>query len=103
MSEAQKKENVVELEEQLKALRKDVASLASLIAGQAEATMSRSAKSVRSEAEELLNTTRAASDAAAKKTREAVDSIEAHIAEKPVQSVLVALLVGFLVGALSRR
>jgi ElaB/YqjD/DUF883 family membrane-anchored ribosome-binding protein len=55
------------------------------------------------EAEALLDRSRAILDEGRTRAKEATASIEDHIREKPVQSALVALGVGFLVGIITRR
>ena len=60
-------------------------------------------KVAQDEADDLLKRSREAADEATAKAKEAAGSVESYISEKPVQATLIALLVGFFVGSMSRR
>jgi ElaB/YqjD/DUF883 family membrane-anchored ribosome-binding protein len=92
-----------ELDLQLDALRKDIASLSDSvkrIAGEKAAAVSNAAAG---EAEALLKQSRDLGESAVAEVRKKVDTIEGYIVEKPVQSAIIALLVGLFVGSLARR
>jgi ElaB/YqjD/DUF883 family membrane-anchored ribosome-binding protein len=92
-----------ELEEQLKTLRKDVANLADVIKGMAASKTADASRAAHEQAENLIRRTTEAAEGATQRARGAVVSIEDHIAEKPVQSALIALLIGIVIGSLGRR
>lgn len=92
-----------DLDRQFQLVRDDLATLTRLLreVGEAEAGEKRDA--VLAEAAALLEKSRSALDKGRARARHATASVEDHIREKPVQSALIALGVGFLVGMMSRR
>lgn len=92
-----------DVERQFQVLRDDLATLTRLLreVGEAEAAERRDA--VLAEAATLLEKSRSTLDEGGARLRRASASIEDHIREKPVQSALIALGLGFLVGMMSRR
>lgn len=92
-----------DIENQIKTIRDDISTLTGLLKDLAEAKVGDAQKTAMDEAEDLLKRTRAATDDATAKAKQAAGSVEDYIADKPVQATLIALLIGILVGSLSRR
>lgn len=92
-----------EIEGQIKVIREDISSLASLLKNVVETKASDTAKKTHDQAENLINRSREAADHATDRARQAAHSVEDYLAEKPAQSALIALLVGFFIGTLWRR
>jgi ElaB/YqjD/DUF883 family membrane-anchored ribosome-binding protein len=94
---------LAELQEQLKAIRADVATLAELLKGAAHSKAAEAGKVLREQADDLVRRGNEMTADATQHARSTVTSIEKQIAEKPVQSALIALLAGIVIGALGRR
>ena len=92
-----------DIEEQIRTIREDVSKLSKLIIGLGEDTLSDAVKTAREEAEELLGRSKRMADDATQRARKTAGTVEDYIAEKPFQSAMIALLVGFLIGSMSRR
>lgn len=92
-----------DIEQQIKTIRDDITTLTGLLKDLAESKVEETRKAASKEAEDLLGRSRAAADEAATKAKQAAGSIEDYISEKPVQATLIALLVGLLLGSMSRR
>jgi ElaB/YqjD/DUF883 family membrane-anchored ribosome-binding protein len=92
-----------DVERQFEVLREDLATLTRLLreVGEAEAAEKRDA--VLAEAAALLDRSRSKLDEGGARLRQASASIEDHIREKPVQSALIAIGLGVLIGMMSRR
>jgi ElaB/YqjD/DUF883 family membrane-anchored ribosome-binding protein len=92
-----------DVERQFELLRDDLAKLTRLLreVGETEAEERRDA--MLAEATKLLDRSRSALDEGRLRARQATSSIEDHIRDKPMQSALIALGVGFLIGMISRR
>lgn len=92
-----------DVERQFEVLRDDLATLTRLLreVGETEAAERRDA--VLAEAATLLDRSRSKLDEGRVRFRQASASIEDQIREKPVQSALIALGLGFLIGMMSRR
>jgi len=95
--------DVADLEEQLKALRTDVATLADLLKGAAQHKVAETGKAIHDQTDDLVRRGKEVAEGATLRARGAVTSIEEQIAEKPVQSALIALLVGLVIGSMGRR
>ena len=91
------------IEEQIKTIREDISRLTQLFVQLGQDNLSGAGKAARDEADELLNRTRRAADDVAGRAKQAAGSMEGYIVEKPLQSAIVALLVGVFIGFLSRR
>lgn len=91
------------LDQQLQALREDVASLAESLKRLASATASDATRHMHEQADDLLKRTKDAAGDATRYATGAAASIEEHIVQKPVQSALIALLIGIVIGSLGRR
>ena len=92
-----------DVEAQIKTIRDDVATLTSLLKDLAEDRLEGAKNAVHEDADELLRKSRDATRQAGQSARQATSSMEQYITEKPVQSTLIALLVGIVIGSLSRR
>ncbi len=92
-----------DIEKQLQTIREDVAKLTKLVTQLGEEKLSQSTKSVREEVESLVSDARKTADETAEKVKQTANSIEDHINEKPIQSVIMALILGLFIGSISRR
>ncbi|MCB1378802.1 MAG: hypothetical protein KDK89_10615 [Alphaproteobacteria bacterium] len=92
-----------DLEDQIKAIRKDLTDLTSLLKDLTGTKAAEAGETIQNEASEFLRKTRHAAEGAAEKAQSAAGTIEKHIIEKPVQSALIALLIGIVIGSWGRR
>ena len=92
-----------DLEQQFQIIRDDITTLTRLLREIGEAKAGETRDAAMAEAAELLERSRAALDEGRLKARQATASVEEYIKEKPVQSALIALGVGFLIGLVTRR
>lgn len=95
--------DVNDVEAQIAAIREDVSELTRLLKGLAATRTEAATEALKGEAEALKRQAHVAADEAVRKAKSAATSIEDHIVEKPVQSALIALLIGILIGAMGRR
>jgi len=93
---ASAKDTTDDLKEQLETLREDVNTLVSTLSSTAKGKANRTAEELSSEITRL-------SDELQTKGHNALERAEDTITEKPFQSLMVALGVGFLIGAMTRR
>jgi len=104
MSEAEKGAGTeVELEAQIQRLREDFAEMARLLKSLAGEKAAAAGEAVHGETEAQLRRSREAAENVRATAATAGTAIEDHIAATPVQSAVIALLIGFLLGSLSRR
>ncbi len=92
-----------DVEEQIGEIRADIEKLTKLLGGLAENKIDATKSAARDEAEHLLKLAREMTGTAQSKTQEATESLETYIKEKPFQSALIALAVGLVLGAMTRR
>lgn len=92
-----------ELEQQFKVIAGDITKLTELMREIGEAKASEKRDAALAEATKLLDKSRSALEEGRLKMRQGTASVEHYIQEKPVQSAMIALGVGFLVGLMSRR
>ena len=92
-----------DVDAQIKEIRSDIAKLTELLGDLAGSRIDATKTAARDEAEYLLKRSREMADSAHGKAREATESVESYIKEKPIQSALIALAVGIIFGAFSRR
>jgi ElaB/YqjD/DUF883 family membrane-anchored ribosome-binding protein len=92
-----------DLERQFQIIRDDITKLTRLLREIGEAKAGETRDAAMAEATELLERSRAALDEGRMKARQATAGVEDYIKEKPVQSALMALGVGFLIGLVTRR
>ena len=102
-SSEKSKTEIGDVEDQIKQIRKDISKLTALLGDLASAQVEATKTSAKAEAENLLQRSREVADTAEGKVKDATESVESYIKEKPVQSALIALVIGILFGALSRR
>jgi len=95
--------DLTELQEQLKTIRADVATLADLVKGAAHSRAAEASRPLHEQADDLVRRGKEITEGATERARSAVTSIEEQIVEKPVQSALIALLIGIVIGSLGRR
>lgn len=92
-----------ELKAQIKTLSDDVGVLTKMLKDLAESAAGDLGDDVRAKVEEMAGRAGKLRREASDKARAEADSIVQHIAEKPVQSALIALLIGIIFGAMTRR
>lgn len=92
-----------DIDEQIKVIRDDVSKLTKLLMELGEDKVSEAIKTARGEAEDLYDRSRRMAGQASDRARQTAGTVEDYIAEKPFQSALIALLIGFLIGSMSRR
>lgn len=95
--------DIKDVEEQIKAIRAEIASLGGLLKEIAGARAAQASGVLQDEADDLLRKGREAAEGAAQRARGVANTLEDHIAEKPVQSALIALLIGIVIGSFGRR
>lgn len=88
--------STAELEKQLAALRDDFSNLGKLLKDMTEDRVGRSASHAYASAEDLTREAKA-------RGYEARDAIERAVKDHPVTSLGIAAVLGFVLGALSRR
>jgi ElaB/YqjD/DUF883 family membrane-anchored ribosome-binding protein len=92
-----------DVEDQMRVIRDDIATLARLMTEIGEGKAGETRDKALAEASALLERSRAAVDEGRARARETAATVEDYIHDKPVQSTLIALGVGFLVGLMTRR
>ncbi len=92
-----------DVEEQIKTIRNDISTLTDLLKDLTGSKAEDVRKTVKDEADDLLKRSKETAEEATARAKQAAGSVEDYIAEKPVQSALIALLVGIFIGSLSRR
>lgn len=90
------KGEIDELKDQFETLRGDVSSLVSALGKTAKGTANRTAEDLSEEITRLSSEIR-------DRTESAYADTEKAVTNNPVQALLIALGVGFLIGALTRR
>jgi ElaB/YqjD/DUF883 family membrane-anchored ribosome-binding protein len=103
MSETSNKRDREDLEHQFQIIRDDITILSRLLKDIGEAKAGEKRDAALAEAEALLDRSRDVLDEGRLRARQAKVSIEEQIRENPLQSALVALGIGFLVGIMTRR
>lgn len=103
MTEMPRGRSADDIERQLHVLRDDMTTLARLMKEIGESKADETKEAALAEATKLLDRSREAIDEGRFQARQTAASVEEHIREKPVQSALVALAVGFFVGLMTRR
>ncbi|MDU8944300.1 hypothetical protein RXV90_12960 [Rhodophyticola sp. MJ-SS7] len=92
-----------DIEEQFKLVRDDVARLARLIRQIGETKSTEARDAALAEANKLLERSQKKLDEGMTRAERTASSVEEYIHDKPVQSTLIALGIGILVGLLARR
>jgi len=97
------KASIGEIEQQVKTIRDDISKLKELLIELGDVKVSETGEAVRDEIDELLARAQQLADSTRKKTKDATGSVEDYIEKKPFQSAMIALLIGFFIGSMSRR
>jgi ElaB/YqjD/DUF883 family membrane-anchored ribosome-binding protein len=97
------KASIGDVEQQIETIRDDILKLKELLIEVGDEKISETGEAVRGEIEELLARAQKLADSTNKKTKEASGTVEDYIEKKPFQSAMIALLVGFFFGSMSRR
>lgn len=91
------------LEAELAKLRDDVGSLASTVRDIASDEVKATVEAIRERLDKASSEARRATRRAKASAHEAADALEGAIEEHPFTSILIALGLGFIIGALLRR
>lgn len=92
-----------DVEEQLRVIRDDVATLTELLKELGQSRSEEAREAVFARASELRAAGEKAADAARARAESGTASVERAISENPIQSALLALGAGVLLGWMSRR
>ncbi len=92
-----------DIEAQVAQIREDIAKLTALLGDLAGTKAGEARDLAREEAEALIGRAKAGAGEARRRVEGAAGSIEHYIEEKPVQSAMIALLAGVVLGLLTRR
>jgi ElaB/YqjD/DUF883 family membrane-anchored ribosome-binding protein len=104
MANAQKSEtDAGDIEKQLKTIRDDISKLTKLMGQVGKDSVNEQTQSVMDEVRDLLDSSKRFAGEKRDQARKTAESVEGYINEKPVQSTIIALIVGLLIGTLSRR
>ena len=98
-----KEDGLDELQKELKALRADLSSLVATVKEIGTNQAEQLASQVKGAVGELGSRIRMTAEEARERGEEAAHEIEEMIGRHPLTSVMVAMGVGFVVGALTRR
>lgn len=93
----------MQVEDQIREIRSDVAKLTALLEKLAEERADTATRGARREAEDMLRRSVEMAERTGAKAREATESVETYIREKPVRAALIAFVIGLLFGSFSRR
>lgn len=91
------------LQAQIRALGEEVRKLTAMLAETGEAGAAELRAALSGKAEEWAGLADDIAHRAGKRARSDMEAIERHIAERPLQSALIALILGLMLGALMRR
>jgi ElaB/YqjD/DUF883 family membrane-anchored ribosome-binding protein len=103
MTDPTPRRHAEDLERQVEVLQGDIATLARLMKEIGESAAGETRDKALAEAADLLDRSRKAVEQGRRRAREKAATIEDYIHDKPVQSTLIALGVGLLVGLMTRR
>ena len=92
-----------DLEEQLKVIRDDVAKLTGLLKNLAESKTAEARDQAMARAQDVLDTSERAYRSTRARAEAQAESLEAYVADKPLQSTLIALGIGLVLGRMSRH
>ncbi len=92
-----------DVEAQVRVLKEDVATLTQLLKEIGETKTAEARDAAMARAQEVIDGSARAVHAARAHALETTQSIESRIAEKPLQSTMIALGIGVALGWLSRR
>lgn len=103
MEETNRSKGREDVERQFQIIQDDITALSKLLRDIGEQKAGEKRDAALAEASAILEKSRATIDEGLVKARQATASIEDYIHRQPVQSALIALGVGFLVGMMTRR
>jgi len=103
MAASSDRHDAEDIEQQFQVIREDIATLTRLLKEVGESKAGDTRDAALAEATELLEKSRRALEEGRDRARATAAPVEHYINEKPMQSALIALGVGFLVGLMSRR
>jgi len=92
-----------DIEAQFEVIRDDITALTQLFKEIGESKAGEARDKALAEASELLQRSQKALDETRRQATQAKDSIEDYITEKPMQSTLIALGLGVVIGWMTRR
>jgi ElaB/YqjD/DUF883 family membrane-anchored ribosome-binding protein len=92
-----------DIENQLKTIRADMAKLTKMVGEFGKESVSEQAKGAMDEIREMLESSKRYAGEKRDQAKKTAETVEEYINEKPVQSTIIALIVGLLIGTLSRR
>jgi ElaB/YqjD/DUF883 family membrane-anchored ribosome-binding protein len=92
-----------DIEAQMRKLGDEIAKLTDLLARDLKETASDAKGKVGAKAEALSRAAHAAAEGMSERAKGELHEIERKIAEKPVQSAIIAFLAGLLIGGILRR
>jgi ElaB/YqjD/DUF883 family membrane-anchored ribosome-binding protein len=92
-----------DLEVQFAVLKDDIAKLTAIVGELAKGKVSEASDAAREEIGDILDRSRKAARKFRDRADSTVSSLEQTIEERPVGSVLAALVIGFFIGSMTRR
>lgn len=92
-----------DIEAQVTQIREDIAKLTQLLGEVIEAKAEEARGHVPEEAEAMIGRAKRRAEDAMHRVEDAATGIERYIEEKPLQSAVMALLAGIVIGLLNRR
>lgn len=96
-------DDIAALKNDLAALRKDIGALAKTVGEQTSATSDDAMNALREKIATLRSELEGAAKTARARGAEGIATVERHIEQKPLQSMLIALGAGLLIGKLLDR
>ena len=103
MEEINRSKGRDDVERQFQIIQDDITTLSKLLREIGEQKAGEKRDAALAEAAALLEKSRSTIDEGRLKARQATASVEDYIHKQPVQSTLIALGIGFLVGMMTRR
>lgn len=95
--------NAGDVDEQIKVIKDEVAELTKLMKALGEDKFSDVARSARDHVDDWVSKSRQTVGEAGVRVKARAESVEDFVIEKPVQSAFIALLVGLVIGSMTRR
>ena len=92
-----------DIDAQVAQIREDVAQLTKLLGDLAGTKVEAAKARAAGEAEALMGRAKARAEDARHRVEDAAGGLERYIEEKPLQSAMIALLAGLVIGILTRR
>lgn len=99
----QSKNEAADIEAQIAALKENVSVLTAMLKDLAEATASDLGGKTAETAEGIAQRTRDMSKQASDRVQSEVAALERQMSEHPIQTTVIAFLIGLVFGALTRR